>query len=80
MLFLSTCSKIRLQLAVSTVPQMSSLWEQEIFLVHSIILLLSYVAPLAVSQHNERVVEVQLESEGKAQGKLLAAEATAAPV
>lgn len=53
---------------------------QKIFVAHSIILLLSHVAPLAVSWHNERVGEVQLESEGKAQGKLLAAEATAAPV
>lgn len=53
---------------------------QEIFLVHSIILLLFHVAPLAVSWHNERVGEVQLESEGRAQGKLLAAEASAALV
>lgn len=43
------CSELGLQLLVSVVPQMSSLWDKRLFLVRSIILLLSCVAPLAFS-------------------------------
>lgn len=59
---LAMCSELGLQLLVSVVPQMSSLWDERLFLAHSIILLLSHVAPLAFSWHNAKDSELWLET------------------
>lgn len=67
MLFLATSFQSQVAICCLCCPT------DELFLVHSIILLLSHVAPLAIAWHKERGSEVQAESEGKAQGRVLAA-------